>query len=205
MKKKTAWHRHWGVISTFNKKKVSFYKAQYPILRIVQSTLHFTSLIDLFTQTPFQLLWEASSHMLQLMRKGCSYTYPPLYIARYSFIQLSELAQYRVKTLAHGFNTAQDSNPGPLSQESRALSPEPKLCAGVTLTTQPDYLTSLLICEISSGNEMSPDNEISPGNEISLRSSVSQQFFITNIKHWSTLKQLKHRLYSQTKQKLQHI
>ena len=33
---------------------------------------HFTltSLTDLFTQTPSRLLWEASSHMLQLMREG---------------------------------------------------------------------------------------------------------------------------------------
>ena len=34
----------------------------------------------------------------------------------------SELEQCRVKKLAKGFNTAaQDSNPGPLSQESEAL------------------------------------------------------------------------------------
>ncbi|KAK2184769.1 hypothetical protein NP493_253g01000 [Ridgeia piscesae] len=51
--------------------KVSSYIAQYPILRIAQSALHITSLADLFNQTPSQLLWEASSHMLQL-------TYPPL-------------------------------------------------------------------------------------------------------------------------------
>ncbi|KAK2171586.1 hypothetical protein NP493_1047g00027 [Ridgeia piscesae] len=37
--------------------------------------------------------------MLQLMREGCSYTYPPRSIARYSFIQLSELEQCRVKTV----------------------------------------------------------------------------------------------------------
>ena len=91
-----------------NKKKVkaSSYIAQYPVLRTVQSALHFTSLTDLFTQTPSRLLWEASSHMLQLMREGCSYTYPPLSIVRYSFIQLSELEQCRVKKLAQGFNTA---------------------------------------------------------------------------------------------------
>jgi len=47
--------------------KASSYIAQYPVLRTIQSTLHFTSLTDLFTQTPSQLLWEASSHMLQLM------------------------------------------------------------------------------------------------------------------------------------------
>ena len=100
-----------------SKGKGSSYIAQYPILRTAQSALHFTSLTDLFTQTPSRLLWEASSHMLQLMREGCSYTYPSLSIARYSFIQLSELEQCRVKTLVQGFNTAaQDSNPGSRSR-----------------------------------------------------------------------------------------
>ena len=65
----------------------------------VQSALHFTSLTDLFTKTPSWLLWEASSHLLQLMRECCSYKYPPLSIARYSFIQLSEQEQCRVKNL----------------------------------------------------------------------------------------------------------
>ena len=103
-------------------KKVSSYIAQYPVLRAAQSALHFTSLTDLFNQTPFQLLWETSSHILQLMRECCSYTYPPLSIASYSYIQLSELEQCRMKKLAEGFNTAaQDSNPGPLSRESEAL------------------------------------------------------------------------------------
>ena len=38
-------------------------------------------------------------------------------------MQLSELEQCRVKQLAQGFNTAaQDTNPGPLSRESEALS-----------------------------------------------------------------------------------
>ena len=92
------------------------------MLRTVQSAFQFTSLTDMFTQTPPRLLWEASSHMLQLMREGCSYTCPPLSIVRYSFIQLSELEQCRVKKLAQGFNTAaQDSNPGSLRRESEAL------------------------------------------------------------------------------------
>ena len=104
------------------KKKASSYIAQYPVLRTAQSALHFTSLTELFTQTPSRLLWEAFSHMLQLMREGSSYTYPPLSIARYSFIQLSELEQCRVKKIAQGFNTAaQDSNPGSRSRESEAL------------------------------------------------------------------------------------
>ena len=65
---------------------------------------------------------KASSHVLQLMRDGCSYTYPPKTRARYSFIQLGELEQYRVKILAQCFNTtAQDSNPGYLGRESEAL------------------------------------------------------------------------------------
>ena len=103
-------------------KKVCSYIAQYPLIRTIQSALHFTSLADLFTQTPSRLHWEASSHMLQLMREGCSYTYPPLSIARYSVIQLSELEQCRVKKLAEGLNTAaQDSNPGSRSRESKAL------------------------------------------------------------------------------------
>ena len=88
------------------KVKASSYIAQYPVLRTAQSALHFTSLTDLFTHTPSRLLWEAPSHMLQLMREGCSYTYPPLSIVRYSFKQLSELGQCRVKKLAQGFNTA---------------------------------------------------------------------------------------------------
>ena len=86
--------------------KSSFYIAQYPVLSTIQSALHITSLTDLFTQTPSRLHWEASSHMLQLMREGCSCTYPPLSIVRYSFKQLSELEQCRVKKLAQGFNTA---------------------------------------------------------------------------------------------------
>ena len=78
-------------------KKASLYIAQCSVLRTFQSFLHFTFPTDLITRTPSRLLWEASSHMLQLMREGCSYTYPPLSIARYSFIQLRELEQCRVK------------------------------------------------------------------------------------------------------------
>ena len=60
--------------------------------------------------------------MLQLMREGYSYTYPPLSIASYSFIQLSELELCRVNKLVQGFNTAaQDSNPDSRSRESEAL------------------------------------------------------------------------------------
>ena len=103
--------------------KGSSYIAQYPVLRTAQSVLHFTYLADLFTQTPSRLLWEASSHMLQLMREGCSYTYPPLSIVRYSFKQLSELEQCRVKKLAQGFNTAARIRTRVLIVESPKLYP----------------------------------------------------------------------------------
>ena len=62
--------------------QVSFYIAQYPSSGLFKALLHFTSLADPFNQTLYQLLWEASSRMLLLMREGCSYTYPPLSIAR---------------------------------------------------------------------------------------------------------------------------
>ena len=39
---------------------VGSYIAQYPVLSIAQRTLHFTSLTDLFNQTPTQLLCEGS-------------------------------------------------------------------------------------------------------------------------------------------------
>ena len=105
------------------KSKGSSYIAQYPVLRTAQSALHFTSLTDLFTHLPSRLLWEASSHMLQLMREGCSYTYPPLSIVRYSFKQLSELEQCRVKKLAQGFNTAARIRTRVLVVESPKLYP----------------------------------------------------------------------------------
>ena len=40
-------------------KKASSYIAQYPVLRTAQSALHFTSLTDLFNQTPSRLLYES--------------------------------------------------------------------------------------------------------------------------------------------------
>ena len=41
------------------KSKGSSYIVQYPVLRTIQSALHFTSLTDLFTQIPSRLLLEA--------------------------------------------------------------------------------------------------------------------------------------------------
>ena len=73
--------------------KVYSYIAQYPVLRIAQSALHFTSLIDMFNQTPSQLLWEASSHMLHLMHMKaarthiCHCLYPGIQL--YSYVNWS--------------------------------------------------------------------------------------------------------------------
>ena len=77
--------------------------------------------------------------MLQLMREGCSYTYSPLSIAMYTFIQLSELEQCRVNIFAQGFNTAaQDSNPGSRSRDSEALLLSN--CSGVPHYSEEDEL-----------------------------------------------------------------
>ena len=103
-------------------KKASSYIAHSPVLRTVQGALHFTSLADLFNQTQSRLLWEASSHMLQLIHECCSYTYPSLFISSYSFIQLSELEHCRAKKLAQDLNTAaQDSNKGSRGREFEPL------------------------------------------------------------------------------------
>ena len=66
---------------------------------------HFTfhSLADLFNWTPSQVLWEAFSHAAINLQRLLMYIYPPLSIAKYSFIQLSGLEQCRVKKLAQGF------------------------------------------------------------------------------------------------------
>ena len=51
---------------------------------------------DLLIPTPIRLLWEASTTMLKLLREDHSFTYPPLSIVKYSFIQLGELNQRRM-------------------------------------------------------------------------------------------------------------
>ena len=56
-------------------KKKRFYIAQCPVCRTIQSARHFTYLLALFNQTLSRLLWEASSHIVQLIRIDWSYTY----------------------------------------------------------------------------------------------------------------------------------
>ena len=81
-----------------NKKKVKvwFYIALYPVRWTAQSALHFPPLADLFIPTPFSASLGSILAMQQL-GNDYSLTYPPLSIARYSFIQLSRLRRREVK------------------------------------------------------------------------------------------------------------
>ena len=54
----------------------------------------------LFYQTQSRLHRETSSNVAINARRIIIHKYPPLYVARYSFIQLSELEQCRVKRFA---------------------------------------------------------------------------------------------------------
>ena len=73
------------------KGKGSFYIAQYPVRWTAQSALHFLpSLTDLFIPTPFSASPGSILARQQLRAKTKSLTFPPLSIARYSFIQLSQ-------------------------------------------------------------------------------------------------------------------
>ena len=94
----TDHHRHFSrKMSTFisnyifKKKKGSFYIAQYPVRWTAQSASHFLpSLTDLFIPTPFSASPGSILARQQLRAKTKSLTFPPLSIARYSFIQLSQ-------------------------------------------------------------------------------------------------------------------
>ena len=81
-------------VLTFGRLKVSSYIARYPVCRTPLSALH-------FIPRPSQLLWEAFSHaaIARILFVHISNT---VCIARYSFIQLSELWQRRVIKLAKG-------------------------------------------------------------------------------------------------------
>ena len=86
------------------KKKVWFYIALYPVRWTAQSALHFPPLTDLFIPTPFSASLGSILAMQQL-RNDYSLTFPPLSIARYSFIQLSRLRRREVKENAQNFET----------------------------------------------------------------------------------------------------
>ena len=70
--------------------------ALYPVHWTAQSALHFPPLADLFIPTPFSASLGSILAMQQL-RNDYTLTFPPLSIARYSFIQLSRLRRREVK------------------------------------------------------------------------------------------------------------
>ena len=93
----TCVHEHISpLLGEKKKKKVWFYIALYPVRWTAQSALHFPPLADLFIPTPFSASLGSILAMQQL-RNDYSLTFPPLSIARYSFIQLSRLRRREVK------------------------------------------------------------------------------------------------------------
>ena len=91
-----------------------FYESCHSIvLWIVQNALHLTP-ADLFIPTPSRLSGRHST-TLQLQREDYSFTHLPLSVARYSFIQLSELWQRGMNEITKASKRQpEDSNPGSL-------------------------------------------------------------------------------------------
>ena len=58
-------------------------------------------LVDLFFPTPSRLLWKEFSHTASNARRLSTHMFPPLFIDRYSFIQLSELGRRGGNENAH--------------------------------------------------------------------------------------------------------
>ena len=104
--------------------KGSFYIVQYPVRWTARSASHFLpSLTDLFIPTPFSASPGSILARQQLCAKTKSLTFPPLSIARYSFIQLSEQGRQWGEQKCPIFETVAkgDSNPGSLDCESGIL------------------------------------------------------------------------------------
>ena len=106
------------------KGKGSFYIAQYPVRWTAQSASHFLpSLTDLFFPTPFSASPGSILARQQLRANTKSLTFPPLSIARYSFIQLSQQGRQWREGKCPIFQTVPkgDSNPGSHDCESGIL------------------------------------------------------------------------------------
>ena len=111
-----------------NQKKVWFYIALYPVHWTAQSALHFPPLADLFIPTPFSASLGSILAMQQL-RNDYSLTFPPLSIARYSFIQLSRLRRREVKENAQTSKRYQRGfEPGLSRLRVRHSTTEPPAC-----------------------------------------------------------------------------
>ena len=69
---------------------VCFYIGQYPVRWTAQSALHFTPWQTCSFRHQLDVSGKHSGHAA-IRREDYSLTFPPLYVARFSFIQLSEL------------------------------------------------------------------------------------------------------------------
>ena len=90
------------------------YIARYPVIGTVRSALHFTPWQICSFQRHLDFSGKHSA-TLQLYREDYSFTYPFLSVARYSFIQLSELWQCGINEIAKASKRQEgDPNPGSL-------------------------------------------------------------------------------------------
>ena len=115
----------WLQMVKVKKGKGSFYIAKYPVRWTAQSALHFLPPLagrpvhsNTNSASPGRILARQ-----QLRAKAKSLTFPPLSIARYSFIQLSEQGRQWRERKCRIFETVtkRDSNPGSLDCESGIL------------------------------------------------------------------------------------
>ena len=97
------------------KVKVCSYIARYPVHRTAQSALHFTPWQTSSFQGHLNFFLEVFSHAAIAARRLFVHISTTVCIARYSFIQLSELWQRGVIKLAKGSKQPQwDLKPGSL-------------------------------------------------------------------------------------------
>ena len=83
------------------------YISECPVLGTAQSALHFTSWQTCSFQRHLDFSGKHSA-TLQLLHEDYSFRYPPLSVAMYSFIQLSELWQREMHELAKASKRCQE-------------------------------------------------------------------------------------------------
>ena len=88
--------------------KVHPYIARYPVLGTAQSALHFNPWQTCLFQHQLDFSGKHSA-MLQLLCEDYAFRYPPLSVARSSFIQLSELRQRGVNKIAQASKRQQEN------------------------------------------------------------------------------------------------
>ena len=102
-----------GIQCKGKKVKIISYIALYPVLRALHFTPWQTCSFQYHRNFP-----RKHSAMLQLLREDYTLTCPPMSVARYSFIQLSELWQCGVNEIAKASKWQQGDSNQVLSIES---------------------------------------------------------------------------------------